>query len=134
MANRIVLLNLDTLVIRPIITIDGADYEMLNPGEISLLDLHRFGALGSEFDALSAAVQGEQMTEEQAAAVSAALDKMVRMILRAPEDLLSRLTDVHRYRIVEAFNMLTRSRLPETRVSTPDPGAAGAIPPTGEKS
>ena len=131
MASRPVLLNLDTLVVRPLVAIDGKDYEMLNPGEVSILDLHRFGALGAEFEGITSSVQADtDLTTEQVTAVSVALDRMVRMILRAPEDVLSRLTDVHRYRIIEAFNTLTPSKLPAPRVSKAVAGPVEEAPPT----
>jgi len=138
MANRPAILNLDTLVVRPLVTIDGTDYEMLNPGELSILDLHRFGALGSEFQSITdSAEKDADLTDAQVVQVGATLDRMVRMILRAPDEVLNRLTDVHKYRIVECFSSLTPSRLPESRVST-DAGAGAAepepVPSTGEKS
>ena len=111
---------------------------MLNPGEVSILDLHKFGALGAEFESISSSVQADaELTPAQVSAVSGALDRMVRMILRAPEEVLSRLTDVHRYRIVEAFNALTPSRLPAARVSKDEAGAVPEQTPdpsTGAKS
>jgi hypothetical protein len=138
MANRPVLLNLDTLVVRPLVTIDAKDYEMLNPGEVSILDLHRFGALGAEFEGIASSVKADTaLTQEQVQAVSVALDRMVRMILRAPEEVLSRLTDVHRYNIIQAFNSLTPSKLPAPSVSKEVAGPV-APPmtdlPTSEKS
>lgn len=132
---RPVLLNLDTLVVRPLVKIDQVDYEMLNPGELSIFDLHKFGALGEEFQELTSSVQADTtLTTAQVGAVATALDRMTRMILRAPEEILNRLTDVHRYRIIETFNSLTLTNLPAASVSTTPAVEATPVPPTGEKS
>jgi hypothetical protein len=132
---RPVLLNLDTLVVRPLVVIDGTEYEMLNPGELTLLQLHQFGVMGSDLQAaISAATTSPDIasfTSAQVASVAALLDRMVRMILKAPPELVSRLSDGHKFQVVSAFNTLTPMTQPVPNVSTPP---AGAETPTGEKS
>jgi hypothetical protein len=125
------ILDLDTLVERAPVRIDGQLYEMLNPAELSILDLHRFGAAGAELANLREI--GADPTDEQMNAVSETLRRMVRMILRAPDEVLDRLTDVHRFRVVQAFNGLTLSG-PADGVSEPEAVAAQPSQPTSEKS
>jgi len=128
-------LDLDTLVERSPVRIDGVMYEMLNPAELSILDLHRFGAAGVELASLKSIDSSSEITDDQMKLISATLIRMVRIILRAPEEVLDRLTDVHRFRVVNAFNALTLTPPPAAAVSE----AAGPAEeltklPTGERS
>ncbi len=129
------ILDLDTLVERQPVRIDGVVYEMLNPAELSILDLHRFGAAGAELADLKSIDSTAEISDEQMKLISETLRRMTRIILRAPEEVLDRLTDVHRFRLVNAFNGLTLMPPPAAAVSEP----AGTVaeettPPTGEKS
>jgi hypothetical protein len=110
-------LDLDTLVERAPVRIDGQMYEMLNPAELSILDLHRFGAAGEELASLKRIDSTTEISDEQMQLISATLTRMVRIILRAPAEVQDRLTDVHRFRIVNAFNELTLMPPPAAVVS-----------------
>jgi hypothetical protein len=128
-------LDLDTLVERAPVRIDGVMYEMLNPAELSILDLHRFGAAGVELASLKSIDSTTEITDDQMKLISETLRRMVRIILRAPDATLDRLTDVHRFRVVNAFNGLTLTPPPAAAVSEPaGPVEETTTLPTGEKS
>lgn len=114
-------LDLDTLIERAPVRIDGKLYEMLNPAELSILDLHRFGAAGVELASLKGAGAAGDWSDEQMRSISATLDRMVRIILRAPDEVHAKLTDVHRFRVVNAFNGLTLNASPGAVVSEAQP-------------
>lgn len=126
-------LELDTLVERATVVIDGQAYELLNSGELSIFELHKFSNISTEFSGLTAKSADAEVTAEQAAAVTSALDRMVRIILKAPDDVLARLKDAHKFKIVAAFNGLTLKSVPAAVVSEPA-GGETQVPPTGEKS
>jgi hypothetical protein len=57
------LLNLDTLVIRPAITIDGERHEILSPDELPVLTSHMLAAKGQRMEELTTKAElneGEQ--------------------------------------------------------------------------
>ena len=89
---------------RSLVRIDGADYELLNPGELSRSDSRELAEIGRRLDVLML----DQGSEEQAAAVTAAIDTFCRRVLRAPAEVHARLSDTQRLEITQAFTNLLR--------------------------
>ncbi len=107
-------LNLDTLIARPRVAIDGALYEILSPEEISVIDSHRFSLAGARIDAL-ASVPGEEAENELAAII----DEVARKVLvGVPGEVFAKLTGAHKWAVVDVFTgLLLGNRL----------GVAGAM-------
>lgn len=120
------LLNLDTLITRPFIMIDGRRYELLSPDELSVLTSHRLGVRGRRIEVLSQSdddVDGAELDE-------AITEVAAEVLVNVPEDVFDKLTGAHRMAIADVFTgLLLRNRL----------GVAGAMAtamgenPTGAK-
>lgn len=120
MAKKELLLDLETLIERPTITIDKKPYEILSPEELSILDSQRFTSWGARIEKLSQEANdlAEDALKENAEELRALVDKVVRKVLvDVPDDILAKLKDAQKLRVVEVFTMLLlRHRM----------GAAGA--------
>lgn len=119
------LLNLDTLVIRPVIAIDGARYEILAPDELSIVDSHRFGVWGRRV---------QELADIESAEAEAELEDLVNRIARrvaigVPSDVYEKLKGAHKQAVVDVFTgLLLRNRL---GVAEAIARAAGVSPQTG---
>lgn len=124
------LLDLDTLVERPCITIDGERYAIRSPGELSVVESHRFGRWGKRI---------EELDGEDGDAAEAELDALVAKVCKAilvdvPDDVFAKLPGTQRWAIIDLFTAL---RLRETlKVAGAMTAARGPIPeslgsPTG---
>lgn len=119
------LLDLDTLLIRPKISIDGTLYEILSPDELTVLAAHKLGIHGRRIDELGRSNDPEAGIE---------LDGLVTLVAReilvdVPDEVFAKLSGTNRFAIVDVFTgLLLRKKL----------GVAGAIatamggPPIGE--
>jgi hypothetical protein len=121
------LLDLHTLIERPTVKIDGVEYELRTPGELTLEERARSGVISTVLRAEPASP-----SPEEAAKLSQALDQMCRMVLLAPDAVHVRLRDEHRFSIAGAFIALSMMmRRPQPRASTPTTTTA---PPIGANS
>lgn len=96
------LLDLDTLVERPFITIDGVRVDILNPEELSVIESHRFGVWGRRIEELSG--QTGQEAEDE-------LDQLVATVARkicvgASDELFATVPGGQRWQIVDVFTAL----------------------------
>jgi hypothetical protein len=116
------LLDLDTITERPVIRIDGATYQIRSPGELSVVESHRFGRWGQRIDALTNA-DGEEAEAE----LNALVDKVSRGILvDVPDDVFAKLSGAHRWAIIDLFTgLLLREKLKVAGAMT---AAAGEVP------
>jgi len=106
------LLNLDTLITRPTVEIDGQGYEILSPDELSVLDSRRFGLWAQKLEELQ---QGDEDPPELEELVTTIARKVLAEV---PAEVFARLTGQHKIMVVEVFTaLLLRSRM----------GAAGAM-------
>lgn len=108
------MLDLDTLIIRPTVSIDGVIYEILSADEMSVIESHRFGLTGKRIEAL-AEVEGAEAEEELAALV----DHVARKVLvDVPDEVFAKLSGSHKWAVVDVFTgLLLGNRL----------GVAGAM-------
>ncbi|GAM04804.1 hypothetical protein [Novosphingobium sp. MBES04] len=113
-ANPQPLLDLETLVTRPSITIDGQVYDILSPDEISVLDSYRFGIWGQRIKDLFA--DDNEASED---ALTKLVDKVARKVaVGVPDEVFAKLSGAHKMAITDVFTgLLLRNRL----------GVAGAI-------
>lgn len=99
------LIDLDTLIRRPSITIDGRAYHLYSPDELTVRQARQFALWAQELDALQ---QGDE--------VDPALDTLIDTIARAamvdvPDEVIERLSGQHKIAVVEVFiALLLRNR------------------------
>lgn len=110
------LLNIDTLVLRPVIAIDGARYEILAPDELSIVDSHRLGVWGRRVQQLAEGDAARVWSAEDGAENEAELEQLVDRIARrvavgVPDDVYGKLTGAHKQAIADVFTgLLLRGR------------------------
>lgn len=122
------LLNLDTLIERPTIAIDGTRYEIRTPEQSSALDLHRLQRKGQQIQKLMAA---EAMTEAEEETVTGLVDEVSDWVMvGVPEAVREKLSFQQRLTVVEVF-----TRLPLLKALRRAAGATtgAAAPSTGER-
>jgi hypothetical protein len=113
------LLDLDDIVQRRKVRIGGKDYELLNEGELSIMDYRRLGRRWQEFEDIA---KKDDATEEECSRADELLDIITRMTLTAPEDVHQSLTPAQRYTIGTFFMGLLKTT----------PSAQGETPATPE--
>lgn len=119
------ILDLTTLVTRPRVDIDGEAYEMLSPGELSIIENHRFALWGQQLQQLVADEnKGDELTK--------LVDQLAHKVLvGVPDEVYQKLHGIQRFEVVEAFTVLLLRRKASVV------GAIGkmiADPTTGETS
>jgi hypothetical protein len=110
------LLSLDTLAERHTILIDGQSYGIKNVKELSAVEYHLFGLKMPRLSALVS--KGEDISADEAREVSNILAYLCRVIVVAPPEVHSRLSELQRLQIIDLFPKLS----PQMR----NPKAAGA--------
>lgn len=102
------LLDLDTLVERPKIAIDGVLYEIRSPHELSVIDSHRFGRWGKRIDELA-----DQDGEAAEAELAELVEKVARRVaVGVPEDVFAKLNGAKHWALVDLFTgLLLREKL-----------------------
>lgn len=121
------LLELDTLVTRPSIMIDGARHAILSPSELPVLVSHKLARQGRRIEEL---MQADALDEESQAELRMLVNAVSDTIMEPiAETVRAGLSDAHRMRVVEAFTMLLLS----TRLETAAAILTGR-PSTGENS
>ena len=126
------LLDLDTLIDRDRVAIDGDLYEILSPDELSVIDSHRFGRWGKRI---------EQLAETDGDEAEAELDELVgkvsrKILVAVPDEVFAKLPGSQRWAVIDLFTgLLLREKL---KVAGAMQAAMGeAIPqirPTGDRS
>lgn len=99
------LLSLDTLVEHETIKINGKPYDLANLGELTIVDTHRLSKKHARVDELR---EKADLSESDVEEFRRELDWMVRLILRAPAEVVDQLGDQHKLRIIRAFTQLLR--------------------------
>lgn len=94
------LLDLNTLIERPKIAIDGVLHEMLSPDELSILDSQRFEKWRQEIQALA---KDEAKEEELDALIGKVID---RVLVEVPDDVRAKLSNAHKLKIIAVFTGL----------------------------
>lgn len=116
------LLDLDTLIERPFITIDGEKVDILNPEELSVIESHRFGVWGRRIEALSGET-GEDAENELSALVATVARKIC---VGASDEQFAKLPGSQRWAIIDLFTALRlRSTL---KVAGAMKAATGQLP------
>lgn len=101
------ILNLSTLVERPVIEIDGKKYQMLSPEELSVVDTHRFALWGQHIQEFTA-------DEAKGPELQTLIDELAaKVLVGVPADVFAKLSGVQRFSAVEVFTMLLLARKAE---------------------
>jgi hypothetical protein len=117
------LLDLHTITGTFTIRIDGEPYFLSHPDALTLSQINQLQKLRPRSLELATS---EHLSDDDERELSAILDRMVRIVLDAPETVHQKLNDPHRMAIVEAFTMLRSSSGQKT-------GATTAAKRTGRK-
>lgn len=97
-------LDMQTLVERPTIALNGEEYEILSPQELSVVDYHRFERMGRSIDRLHAKSKLTKKEEERLTGLVAELSD--RIMVGVPDEVRASLKDSHRLAVIEAFTNL----------------------------
>jgi hypothetical protein len=128
-------LNLNTLIERAFLTIDGDRYELLNASELSVFDYKRFEHQTKRLLTIEAL---NDVTEADEQDYTAGLDAITRRILLAPDAVHAKLTTLHRAAILQAFITLSLpSHTPpraNANVTTSSATPTGAKPRRGSRA
>lgn len=103
------LLNLDTLTEHPSVLIDKHAYALTPPEALSAVDYHRIGKIAPRMFALWESETA--LTPEQEVELEETLDRVCRIILKAPDEVHDRLTDLQRLSIYQTFLTLPQETL-----------------------
>lgn len=100
------ILDLKTFIERPTVAIDGTPYELRNVDELSLLEYQRIAGTSRRLES----IKTDEMTDDEAAELSALADQICRMILvDVPADVHDALHDTQRMAVLQAFITLPRT-------------------------
>lgn len=107
-------LNLDTLIRRPCVEIDGRRFDILSPDELSVIDSHRFSVNGRRIEELAG-----EAGEEAEVELTGLIDLTARKVaVGVPAEVFAKLSGSHKWAIVDVFTgLLLGNRL----------GVAGAM-------
>lgn len=137
------LLELSTLdpATRSHILIDGARYDLLAPADFGLVALNRLDRMVDEVNAMMARAKTDAaLSDDEASHLTEILKTVVGEVVRAPSDVMARLTDVQRLAILQAFtpasSMAVRTKRPNratrrTGASSSRVSRASTAPTTG---
>jgi len=101
--DRPALLDLDTLVVRPLINIDEAKFEILHPNELSVIAQARFGRDGRRID---------ELEKDDSAKAEEELEQLINRTARkiavgVPDTVWAKLSGSHHWAIVDLFTGLS---------------------------
>jgi len=107
------LLDLTTAEALPSVRIDGQAYGIRI--DVEYAELLRLRDIGRRIQAIN---DSEERTEQEDAELGDLLRKMVASVLKAPNEVLEKLTDLQRFRIVTVFNEQVEARSGPTTAAT----------------
>lgn len=124
MATPTPILNLD-IFDGSVVRIDGLEFPLLSADLVPPIDGHRLMKYGRRLDALGSR---PELTPEEEAELTELPDKMCRLILVAPPDVLAALTDRQRTAIISTFLRGPLSQVPveSQPPAAPSPSSTGA--------
>lgn len=102
------ILDIDTLIERPAIAIDGRRFELLSPAELSLRQSHQFGIWARRMEALQASEEIEVSDE-----LGEIIDNITELVVvDLLDEVLAKLKDEQKLAIAQVFTgLLLRSRM-----------------------
>ena len=136
------LLDLDTLVTRPFIRIDGEICEILSPDELPVLTSHSLASKGRRMDEL---MKLPELNRDQRGELQALVEQISDTIMDpVPKPLRAKLSEAQRMSVIEAFTALLLSKKAGTaaalfkglalKASTPASSTGESEPPGSSDS
>lgn len=126
-----VLLNLDTLVVRPKISIDGRPFEILSPEELPVLTSHLLASKGARMEKLTMTAE---LGEDEEAELTSLVYEISDVIMGpVPADVRDKLSEAQRISVIEAFSTLLLKNKAGTAAALMASLLPTAAKPTGEK-
>ena len=102
-------LTLSSVIERPIIKIDDAEYEIVSPEELPLLTVQRLASWGRKLEKLLKA--SEELNTTQKKQLADVLNDIVAVIMEpVPDDVRALLSEAQLQSVVEVFTMLSLAR------------------------
>lgn len=98
-------LDLSTQIDRPTVRIDGEEYEMFSPHEMTLVQIHNIQSQGRALQSLMGKDQLSDRERKQLVGLSDSL--LDGIMVDIPDEVRARLTDMMKLRIVTAFTNLS---------------------------
>lgn len=116
--NRI-LANFTTDSLRPLVVIDSVRYEVKQRDDFGLRDFVRLQALKSQvYEKMIRDVDGE-LTPDDVSDIEKQLREFVRLVmLECPDDVIDKLKDTQKLKIVELFNSELERTMPQPPAQT----------------
>lgn len=102
------LLTLDTLAHLSTVQIDGIAYPLSPPDALSVVDYKRLSVLIPRLEALW---EKAALTADEEVELGALFDRLCRIVLEAPGEVINRLTDLQRVLVYQAFLQLPHDTL-----------------------
>lgn len=107
-------LTLETLVERPVVCVDKADYALRLPDDFGLVELARIERMQGTLGGLLASAP--DLSEGQIEQMAGILGELVGLVLpEMPAAVAGRLSDAQRLAIIRAFQGAAGGRIPEPR-------------------
>lgn len=123
------LLNIDTLIERPLVKIDGELHEIVSSQELPLMVLQRVAMLGRRLDTL---MKTDDLDAAGEKLLDVTLDKIIDVIMApVPAYVRAKLTQAHKQSVVEVFTMLSLGRKVRLAGAMMRQAAEKAAPTTG---
>lgn len=117
-------LNLELLTDRATVTISGTPYDLVNAAELSVVDYQRVSKWGRRVQELMDGA--EDLSDEQVDEMRSLLDRLCRLILRAPAEIHEKLNVNQRLAVTHAFTGLLRGTIPVPAEASDAPVTAEA--------
>jgi hypothetical protein len=99
-------LDIDTVVERLHVRIDGVPHQLSHPNALSLRNHIRMEKIGPRMSALLMASSENALTDDAEAELQGLLDEGCRLVLEAPPVVHAKLRDKHRVAILQVFMQL----------------------------
>lgn len=126
------LLNLDTIIQRPVITIDGSRHEIMAADELSIVETHRLSLGGARMEALA---KQSELSEDEQGELRNLLHDLSDLIMKPiAAEHRAKLTDQHRRTVIEVFTTLLLTKKAGTAAGMLEGLMGMAAMPTGATS
>lgn len=107
------LLDLTTLIEQPTISIDGVQYEILHPDQLSIVDAHHLQSMALRIEKIT---KQPDIDDDGAADLSAmVIDLSDRIMIGVPPEIRAKLTEAQRLVVAEVFMTIPRAQSRATR-------------------
>lgn len=122
-------LNLDSLIDRPVVVIDGKEYQLLTTAILPPIDVWRLSKFSRRLDELTSQAD---LTEDEERELERLPDRMCRLVLHAPDDVHAALNPKQRMEVLATFIQPPQPLPPaESGQTTSSTGATSSLASPG---